>query len=59
MSLESASLGGVIKFAGVVAMDDSVEEVNPGLSPGALRRFSAASSAASLIDMAEVFLFLN
>ena len=57
VSLLSRSLGGVIKFAGVVAIEDSFEETNPGLKPGALR-FAAASSAASFKDIAEPFLLV-
>jgi hypothetical protein len=48
----------VIKLAGVVAIEDSFEEANPGLRPGVRRRFSAASSAASFREMAEPFLLV-
>jgi hypothetical protein len=34
VSRESASLGGVIRFAGVVVTEDSVEDCNSGLPPG-------------------------
>ena len=57
MSLLSRSLGGVAKLAGVVAMEDSVEDANPGLKLG-VTRFSAASSAASFRDIAEPFLLV-
>lgn len=45
-----------MRFAGVVAIDDSVEEAKPGLPAGGCNSFSAASSAASLMDIAEPFL---
>ena len=45
-----------MRFAGVVGTDDSVDELNPAPRPGGLSLCSAASSAASLIDMAELFL---
>jgi hypothetical protein len=56
VSLLSASLGGVIKLAGVVVIDDSFDETNPGRKPGAFMRCFAASSAASCKDTAELFL---
>lgn len=40
MSLELASLGGVLRCAGVVAMEDSLDERRLWPGPGALRRFS-------------------
>lgn len=55
MSLEFFSLGGVWRYAGVVAREDSFDERRPRLNPGVLRRFSWASSAASLRDIAELF----
>lgn len=55
MSLELASLGGVLRCAGVVAIEDSLDDRRLWPNPGALRRFSWASSAASLRDIAELF----
>ena len=56
ISFESVSPGGVLRFAGVVANDDSFEEVKLGLGPKGCRSLICASSAASLSDIAEPFL---
>lgn len=53
MSLGSP--GGVLRNAGVVAIEDSLDERALCPNPGDLRRFSWANSAASLRDMAELF----
>jgi hypothetical protein len=43
-----------MRLAGVVAIDDSLEEPRPAI-PGGSRRCFAASSAASLIETADEF----
>lgn len=54
----SASPGGDLKLNGVVATEDSFDEEPPGVGTGGLIRCCAASSAASLTEMAELFLFV-
>lgn len=54
--MSRGSPGGVFRFAGVVAMEDSLEERKPGREATGCSRCWAASSAASFSDIAELFL---
>ena len=58
VSLVSISPGGDLKLNGVVATEDSFDEDPPAVKPGGWSRCCAASSAASLIETAESFLFV-
>ena len=53
--MSRGSPGGVFRSAGVVAMEESSEERKPGREANGWRRCWAASSAASLSDIAELF----
>jgi hypothetical protein len=59
LEADSRSPGGVMRMAGVVAIEESPEDGPLSLKPGARSLCSAASSAASFREIAEPFLLLK